>query len=588
MKDFIFGTLATEKLRLEHVRRRRAGVSHYQARNPRDPLPGQEIGLHLSVGPNYPLEKAWIYWTNDGSDPNGRQGLSSNGYCTPMEEVSAEWETSFWGYIRHFKGIIPAQTAGSVLRYRLSAGNDVEDEIFADGGKIYGCFIDDDPPPSWSQEAIVYEIFVDRFFPGKGKNWFHPATPAGFYGGTIKGITEKLEYLLDLGVNVLWLTPVFPSPSHHGYDATDLFDIEPRLGNKADLRRLLDESHKVGIRILLDLVPNHVSNLHPTFQSAIANKNSPYYAWYTFKHWPNQYETFFGVPEFPQLNLREASAKKHVLDAVAYWLDFGVDGYRVDYAIGPAPDFWADFRQLTRRINPDCWTFGEVVEPPDSQLAFQGGLDGCLDFNLLEGFRGAFAFREWQADGFSSFLNRHEDYFPDSFSRPSFLDNHDMNRFLWAADGDLRRLKLAALCQFTLSGPPVIYYGTEVGLSQERDVRQGDMGLPEESRLPMIWDGEQNSNLLDFYRKLISLRKGYAELSHGKVKSNYVDKNVLVYHKGSSKHILTCLNLSDELQHINLPEKIKDVLFTAGEYKLSDDKKGIALSPLSGTIITTY
>jgi cyclomaltodextrinase len=588
MKDFIFGTLATEKLRLEHVRRRRAGVSHYQARSPRDPLPGQEIKLHLSVGPNYPLEKAWIYWTNDGSDPEGRQGYSSTGYCTPMEDGYAEWDTSFWGYIRHFQGTIPAQPAGSVLRYLLSAGNDAEDEIFADGGKIYGCFIDDDPPPSWSQEAIVYEIFVDRFFPGKGKNWFQPATPAGFYGGTIKGITEKLDYLSDLGVNVLWLTPIFPSPSYHGYDATDFFDIEPRLGNKADLRTLLDESHKIGMRILLDLAPNHVSNLHPTFQSAIANKNSPYCAWYTFKHWPSQYETFFGVPELPQLNLRNASAKKHVLDAAAYWLDFGVDGYRVDYAIGPAPDFWADFRQLTRRINPDCWTFGEVVEPPDSQLAFQGGLDGCLDFNLLEGFRSAFAFREWHADRFSSFLIRHEDYFPDSYSRPSFLDNHDMNRFLWAADGDLRRLKLAALCQFTLSGAPVIYYGTEVGLSQERDVRQGDMGLPEESRLPMIWDREQNSNLLDFYRKLISLRKGYAELTHGKVKPMHVDKNVLVYSKGSSKRILTCLNLSDELHHINLPVKIMDVSFNAGEYKISDDKKGIALSPLSGTIITTY
>jgi glycosidase len=151
------------------------------------------------------------------------------------------------------------------------------------------------------------------------------------------------------------------------------------------------------------------------------------------------------------------------------------------------PDFWADFRQVTRRVRPDCWTFGEVVEPPAAQIKFAGGLDGCLDFNLMEAFRSSFAYGEWNAERFMSFLSRHEAFFPEDFSRPSFLDNHDMNRFLWAANGDFRRLILAALCQFTLSAPPVIYYGTEVGLSQERDVRQGGYGLPEESRLPMLW-----------------------------------------------------------------------------------------------------
>jgi cyclomaltodextrinase len=585
MKDFIFGTLATEQLRLKHVRTRRAGVSHYQARTPRDPLPGQEIRLDLSVGPNYPFEQAWIYWTDDGSDPVGKHGVANIGYCVAMEKVSAEWDTNFWGYFRHFRGAIPGQQAGSVIRYYLSAGDNKDGEIAADNGNIYGFFVDDDPSPGWCQEAIIYEIFVDRFFPGKGKNWEKPSTPAGFYGGTIRGITEKLGYLDELGVNVLWLTPIFPSPSHHGYDATDLFEIEPRLGNKADLRQLLDESHQRGIRILLDLATNHVSNLHPTFQSAITNKKSPYSNWYTFMHWPDKYQTFFGVPELPQLNLREPEARKHVLDAAAFWLDFGVDGYRVDYAIGPSPDFWADFRQVTRKTNPQCWTFGEVVEPPDSQLAFQGGLDGCLDFNLLEAFRIAFAFREWKADQFSSFLTRHEDYFPDSFSRPSFLDNHDMNRFLWAAGGDLRLLRLVALCQFTLSGTPVIYYGTEVGLSQERDVRQDGRGLPEESRLPMRWGNEQDIDLFDYFRKLIALRKSYVEFRHGKVNVVQVDKNVLVYRKGLSQRLLILFNLSEEVQRINVNDKNSTVLFSTGDDAIISQGQGIELSPISGSIV---
>ena len=127
-----------------------------------------------------------------------------------------------------------------------------------------------------------------------------------------------------------------------------------------------------------------------TFQDAIRNPESPYRDWYTFKHWPDEYESFFGVKELPQVNLRNPAARQSMLDAAAYWLDFGVDGYRVDYALGPTPDFWADFRRVTRSVKPDCWTFGEVVEPSDAQLNFEGGLDGCLDFILMEGLRQCF------------------------------------------------------------------------------------------------------------------------------------------------------------------------------------------------------
>lgn len=585
MKDFIFGTLATERLRSEHVRTHRAGVSHYQRRAPRDPLPGQEITLELSVGPNHPFENAWIYWTNDGTDPSGGMGDASRGFASPMRRASVEWDTALWGYLVYYQGVIPGQSAGSILRYYLSAGSSDGTEVNADHGRIYSCYIDDDPTPEWSFDAVVYQIFVDRFFPGKGKEWLSPAAPSGFYGGTIRGICGKLDYLSELGVNVLWLTPIFPSPSHHGYDATDLLNVEPRLGTKADLRSLLDEAHGRKIRILLDLVPNHVSNLHPSFQSAIINKNSPYVKWYTFTHWPDKYKSFFNVPELPQLNLREPAAKQYMLDAAAYWLDFGIDGYRVDYAVGPAPDFWADFRYVTRKSRPDCWTFGEVVEPPEAQLTFEGGLDGCLDFNLMEGFRKAFAYGEWKADQFGSFLVRHETYFPESFSRPSFLDNHDMNRFLWAAEGDLRRLRLAVLCQFTLAGAPVIYYGTEVGLSQLRDVRQNGMGLPEESRLPMLWGSAQNENLLKYYRRLIQIRQNQPALKRGNVQLLYMDENVLLYKKEGSDKLLVALNLSQETQKVKIHPGSKEILFATGEDDIQCGNSEITLSPLAGAII---
>ncbi len=585
MKDFIFGTLATQELRFEHVRTRRAGVSHYQRREPRDPLPGQAVRLELNVGPDIPCETAWVYWTNNGTDPAGRQGVPSNGNAVPMETDGVEWDTVLWGYIRHFHALIPGQAAGSVVRYYLAAGGPNREENLADNGSIYAYYVADDPAPGWAEEAIVYQIFVDRFNPGQGRDWLTPSTPAGFYGGTIRGVSEKLEYLGQLGVNALWLTPIFPSPSHHGYDATDLFEVEPRLGTKDDLHQLLEEAHQRGIRILLDLAPNHVSNLHHTFQSAITDKNSPYIEWYTFTHWPDQYRSFFDVPELPQLNLRQPSARQYVLDAAAYWLDFGADGYRVDYALGPTPDFWADFRRVTRQARPDCWTFGEVVEPPESQIGFEGSLDGCLDFNILEAFRRAFAYGDWNARQFASYLARHETYFPRTFSRPSFLDNHDMNRYLWAAGGDVRRLRLAALCQFTLSGAPVIYYGTEVGLSQLRDVRQGELGLPEESRLPMPWGKAQDPQLLGYYRSLINLRRSMPSFWSERTRVLQADDDVFVYGKEVDRHTLVALNLSPKHKLADIHQKVKEVLINTGEGEVEAANHDINLSPLSGAII---
>jgi cyclomaltodextrinase / maltogenic alpha-amylase / neopullulanase len=590
--DFIFGTMATDALRLGHIRVLKAGVTHNHNRWPRDPLPGEAVTLELTIGPvgreGIPaLDRAWVYWTKNGLDPTGSHGLPLQGQSIEMEKTVVEWDTLLWGYVQHFRAVIPGQPAGAIIRYRLSAGSSSEDEIFADDGKFFGYYVEDDPSPAWAQEAVVYQVFVDRFFPGQNRSWKKPRRPSGFYGGTLRGVTEKLDYIAELGATAIWLSPVFPSPSHHGYDATDLFEIEPRLGTKQDMRELLDAAHQRGLRILFDFVPNHWSYLHHSFQEAIGSPDSPYRDWYTFNQWPDQYETFFGVKELPKLNLRNPDAKQHVLDAASYWLDFGVDGYRVDHAIGPSPDFWADFRRITRTRKRDCWTFGEVVDPPDLQLSFEGLLDGCLDFILLEAFRQTFAFGRWNAGRFGEFVQRHEQFFPSSFSRPSFLDNHDMNRFLWASRGDKRRLKLAALCQFSLAGPPVIYQGTEVGLSQERDVRQGRRGLPEESRLPMLWGADQDLDLLAYYKSLIAFRRENPDLVSGLKTILPAGDSILAYTDEASR-VMTVLNISDERVVFSLPSSKKmPALSTSPEVQATNGEQTLEMSipPLTGVIL---
>ena len=590
MNDFIFGTLATAEQRLALTRARLAGVTHVQRRTPRDPLPGQAITLELTAGPEQPGDFAWVYWTSDGSDPDGAHGQASHGQVTRMEWVGETWEMLLWGYVRHYRVTLPGLPEGSLLRYRLSSGGVDGREVWADQGAYYACCIADDPPPAWTRQAVIYQIFVDRFHPGSGNHWLRPQTPAGFYGGHIRGITEHLDHIAALGANTLWLTPIFPSPSHHGYDATDLFSVEPRLGTLEDLQELLDAAHRRGMRLLLDFVPNHWSNLHATFQDVIRDPNSQYRDWYLFKHWPDEYETFFGVKELPQVNLRHPEARQSMLDAAAWWLKLGVDGYRVDYALGPTPDFWAEFRRVTRMVRQDCWTFGEVVEPSDAQLNFEGGLDGCLDFILMEGLRRAFAFNQWTGRQLGEFLQRHADYFPASFSRPSFLDNHDMNRFLWAVQGDKQRLKLAALCQFTLPGPPIVYYGTEVGLSQERDVRQGEWGLPEESRLPMLWSEAQDQELLAFYQGLTALRRTYPQLGEAGMQVIWSDDAGLTYLRGAGEEaVCVCLNLSDRSHQCYAPVQFSHLRVQLGQVERLDASEGstpVRLEPLCGAVLT--
>lgn len=588
MEDFIFGTLSTNESRIAHLQNLRGGVTHAHRRTPRDPVPGQAITIELTIGPSHPQNQGWVYWTNDGSDPEGKNGFAANGYATQLRSVDSDWNTFLWGYVRKFRGEIPAQNAGTIIRYRVAAGG-TEEEIFADNGAYYAFYVENDPPPAWTQDAVIYQIFADRFFDTSNDFPKVENKPSLKCNGTLRGVIEKLDYIAELGANCIWFTPVFPSPSYHGYDATSFFEINPRLGTKEDFRELIDLAHARNIRILMDYVPNHWSNRHPSFIEATQDRNSPYFKWYTFEHWPDQYKCFFTSRGLPQINLRYAPAREHVLDSAKYWLDFGVDGFRVDYCIGPTPDFYADFRRVTRTSKPDSWTFGEAVDPPDSQLAFEGGMDGTLDFMLLEGLRNTFAFRKWNARQFAEFLVRHEAYFPASFSRPSFLDNHDMNRFLWVSQNDIRKLKLAALCQFTLSGAPVIYYGTEVGLSQPNDVMQNGRAIHEIARMPMLWGDDQNKELFEFYRALINIRKNESALKRGRRETIFATEEVLAYRRmGNGNSILCVMNISEKTSDLEMDiTESTSLLATSSNCAIQAEggKKRIFLPPFSGMII---
>lgn len=564
MDDLVFGTPTSEQQRLERYLRYRSGLSHLSDRCPLDPEPDQPVVVTLSVGPGFFVHRAWVYYTADGTDPGGASGKATNGHAVEMQWAGSQWDDVLWAFTHTFRGEIPGQKNQTVVRYRIGALTSDGAEILADNGAFYAYCVDDDSPPEWAWDSIVYHIMVDRFARPRGQPWNPVTSLESLYGGNLTGILDRLDYLQDLGVNVLYLSPIFPGDSHHRYNATDYFGIDPVVGSKDDFRRLLDAAHRRGMRLVLDFVPNHWSDHHPTFVDAVSNPQSPYRDWYIFSRYPDEYECFFKIASMPRVNLRHPAARKYMIDSAVYWLKFGVDGYRIDHAVGPSADFWADFRLATRQVRPDSWLFGEAVGSPKVQLAFAGLLDGTLDFSLSEALRQVFATGQWDVGQLASFLKAHFSTFPRRYTLLSFLDNHDMDRFLWLARGNVQALKLAALCQFTLPDIPVVYYGTEVGLSQRQGIhdRRGGFGILEEARLPMLWGSEQNGTLLAYYRSLITLRHRENALRRGTWEIVLASHQVLGYRRSAgSDDLLVILNLSPDSQFLPRPEGWGTVLF---------------------------
>ena len=536
MEEFTFGTLATDELKLVHHRTARRGLQHRHALDPLDPAPDQPVTITARLGPDLPADRVACYFTLDGSEPVGSRGVASNGQTVILKQIQVIWDTLVWAYTTCWTATLPAQPEGTVVRYRISAWSDGSSmpETFADWpevqvtaeraadaffhgrplpematgdparGHTFTYHVDRLTPPTWAREAVIYQVFVDRFYPSRGQAWQQTHDLASLCGGTLWGVVEKLDYIAELGANCIWLSPIFPSPSHHGYDATDLHRVAPRLGGDEALRALIDQAHGYGIRVLLDFVCNHVSSQHAIFQDALNKPRSRYRDWFTFDDSTIGYRAFFGSPGMPQINVGNRDARQWLIDAARFWLrEYGVDGFRLDYANGPGPDFWSDFWSACKAESPDCFCFGEVVDAPDALRCYAGRMDGCLDFHLGDALRRTYALGRWGEDAFGRFLVRHQAYFPDNFVMPTFLDNHDTDRFLFLAGGDGDALRRAAAVQMRLPGPPIIFYGTEVGLIQRRSTRDGGLHL---SREPMVWGHGQDQELLAWYKRLIRER----------------------------------------------------------------------------------
>ena len=401
--------------------------------------------------------------------------------ATQVEELGSSYQARRAG--QHWECVIPGMDGEVTVHYVVRSRGRSGRIWYADGqrpeghGTVFTHRVTDRRPPDWTRRGVVYQVFVDRFANAAG-----PVAPPGelgrWAGGDLHGVREALPYLADLGVNVVWLTPIFCTKSYHGYDVTDLVDVDERFGGKPALAALVDHAAKRGIRVILDLVPNHLSDLHPWFVDARAGGATR--DWF-FIHSDGSYDTFFGNRGMPKVNLANPDAQQAIIDAARYWIDdFGIAGYRIDHVLGPPESFFAALSSQLTAAHPDVWLFGEATATPAFCRRYGSVLDGVTDFMF------AYALREFmkgeldartlaQVEQEAAAALAHED-----FSWVRFVDNHDMSRALHHWDDDLARLEAATEAgrvpmRFDPDGPLV---GVLTKLITERTAMEIDAAAP--------------------------------------------------------------------------------------------------------------
>jgi alpha-glucosidase len=451
--------------------------------------------------------------------------------------------------------------------------------------------------PSWVRDTVFYQIFPERFADGDPSNnvksgeitrhgvasiarqwgelpYKNKAAGMEFFGGDLQGITHHLDYLQDLGVTALYLNPIFLSPSNHKYDTMDYLQIDPHFGGDAaliELRRALDER---GMRMILDIAPNHCSSDHPWFREAQGNLTAPSAEYFTFHQHPDQYESWLGHRTLVKLNYRSENLREQMYSGtngvMRYWLrnPFGVDGWRVDVANMLARQGEQQFahkigrgmRRAIKAEHPDAYLMGENFY--DGTPHLQGDeLDAVMNY---EGFM--LPLLHWLRDfaiempHMPDWVDRHplptdivaEQWqawraaIPWQIAMQQFnlIDSHDTMRAFSILNENEAVFRLAVAVLFTFPGVPSVYYGDEIGMS--------GLGDPDNRRC-MIWDESQwNGSLRDYYKTLIRLRLNSPALRWGGFQQLYAEGDTLAYQRETrdERLILVARRHADGLEAI--------------------------------------
>jgi len=387
--------------------------------------------------------------------------------------------------------------------------------------------------PEWTRGVVYYQIFPERFSNGDTGNdpaecmaWGSEPTRGNYMGGDLAGIIQKVDYLQELGIECIYLNPIFKGDFNHKYATTNYFQVDPSFGDAEVLHRLIEELHKRGIRIVLDGVFNHVGVYFEPFQDVLQNqRQSPYKDWFYITEYPVRishhcYECVGAYKWMPKLNTANREVREFILKVMDYWIDeFKIDGWRLDVADEVDESVWLEARIRLKEKDPSIFLLGETW---GSGLRLMSGnqMDAVMNYVFRDAVRDFFAFEKIDAKEFDSRINAMLAKYPEVMNQAMFLpiDSHDTERFLSDCGMDNRKYMLAAAFQMMFVGAPCVYYGDEVGIAGGNDP---------DCRKCMIWnEEEQDQQKRKEYQALISLRKqekciktgGYAvNLSEGRL-----------------------------------------------------------------------
>lgn len=501
------------------------------------------------------LNKKWrvVYWNrfdaqhvrNAPGEPLGRDSEYDYYACEIITDESVK-------YLRYYF----AACDESLYSSPKENGTTVPEDFFE---YLYTNDYDVMEVPEWAKGAIAYQIFPERFCNGSAANdpaeaelWDGVASRTNFFGGDIRGIIDKLDYLERLNVDLLYLTPIFKSPSNHKYDTEDYLEIDPSFGTIEDLKELAAKCHKRNIRVILDGVFNHCGYTFAPFQDVIQNgQNSAYKDWFIIESFPVEtdppnYECVGYYKWMPKLRMKNREVRDYFLHIGAYWIqEADIDGWRLDVADEVDFTFWQEFRRAVKTIKPEALLIGETWK--DGRDMLRGDqMDSVMNYLFYDAVSAYFASQTLTTEQFDNQIERLLCMYPQPVypALYNLIGSHDTERFLSSCGGDKRKLKLAAVFQMTFPGMPAIYYGDETGMTGDND--PGCRGALDFENI----DGQ----LLGFYQKITALRRALTPLKKGAFSCIYCGGNIFGFARrfgGQTVYVL--LNRGDTDEFICVP-----------------------------------
>ncbi len=468
--------------------------------------------------------------------------------------------------------------------------------------------------PDWVQDAVFYHIVPDRFYNADPTNDPENDQPIDFtgriegdrfYGGDLKGILEKLDYLQSLGITALYLSPVFASVTHHNYDIDDYEQVDPQLGTNADLEALAQQMRERSMRLVVDGVFNHTGIYFFAFQDLLKNQEaSPYRNWYIVERFPVEvkpnptYWAWWNIPYMPKLNHENPQVRRYLLRVVAQWTQrLRLGGWRLDVP-NEVPDiFWREFRPVVRSANPEAVIIGEIWG--DAGHWLQGDMfDSVMNYLWRGAVLDWVAHRRIRASQFDQRMQELMVRYPRQslYAMYNMLSSHDTPRFWRECGGDERRVRLGLLLQMTAIGAPAIYYGDEIGM---------DGGGTPDNRRPMKWDGftAQEQALRAYVQKLIEVRRTTPALRRGEwqtlladdARNLYAFARVLRNSTAPAEGAIVLLNNGEQEATFEVPlpfpaSEWGAIVATANDfvqetYPATKGRLALVLPPLSGMIL---